>query len=192
MTNKTESPALSTIYLLFVTLSALIILILFYCRDVWSPKTQILNVTANVVTANPYDIEYNACINQLTKTETLSKYVVLCPAGNKTIGYGHKLNPLDDYTTIGVNDAKSLLIADFEYCIRAAERFGYVKANNKQLAVAHAIFCLGEDRFMKFINKHSFFYEICQLNGYFCGNKFKQSKSIQDSRHFEIQLFYYR
>lgn len=180
------------IYLLFICLIAAIFSIIIGANEYWGNNGKKHSASIKQTKEDSYLAEYEICITQLMDVETLFEYVTTCPAGYKTIGYGHKLGKLENYTTMGINEAKSLLIADFDRCIRIAKRFGYKKANNKQLAVAHAIFCLGEGRFKRFMDKHDFFYEICQLNGYFCGNKFNPSRSIQDSRNFEIQLFYYR
>ncbi len=72
-----------------------------------------------------------------------------CPAGHKTIGYGHVILKTDSFPAqITKQEADRLLRKDFNKAMRAAERLTDL-TGNKKIAVAHFIFAKGVGRFMR-------------------------------------------
>ena len=90
-----------------------------------------------------YQQEYQQCIEFIMQHEGLRVKQYLCPAGRKTIGYGHVIKPGEEFKYFTAHKAYLLLKEDFDLCIEYVKRYGYTKRDNKQLAMAHFGFALG-------------------------------------------------
>lgn len=90
-----------------------------------------------------WDEEYEKTIEFIKKHEGFADgKVYVCAGGYRTIGYGHKLLPGENFTQITKEEADSLLRADFNKALRALDR--NVKLEGAQrLAMAHFVFAKG-------------------------------------------------
>lgn len=104
-----------------------------------------------IIEQRNYDKLYDQVIESLKKFEGLSLDSYNCPAGYKTIGYGHLIKPSDRLpSSIGESVADSLLRADFDISINEVTRLtGYnrYKDAEKVLALAHFVFNMGSLKF---------------------------------------------
>jgi lysozyme len=100
-----------------------------------------------------YDKLYNDVIESLKEFEGLRLETYYCPAGFKTIGYGHLIRPKDRFPqSIGESVADSLLRADFDIAVTEVTRLTkYNKYANaeKVLSLAHFVFNVGSLRFQE-------------------------------------------
>ena len=127
---------------------------------------------------------YNLCIEELKQREKFIPKVYRCPAGYKTIGYGHKLLKEERFKKIDTIKALEILKEDFNKAL--------VEVNNKfkdstykwKLAHAHFAFCLGIGNATTAIkNKtlHKYIY-------YRKNNRYIKAKSLVRARQFELAL----
>jgi len=91
---------------------------------------------------------YDLCINNMKKNESLQLNTYKCPAGYPTIGYGHMLKKGEQFSTITEQQADSLLEADFNTSIQEAYRItGFT--GDRCLAFAHFFFAFGTNKYYK-------------------------------------------
>lgn len=91
-----------------------------------------------------YQYNKQLCITDLMLSESFMPTVYKDAAGYNTIGFGHLIKPEDKIPDkIDFKTAYIILESDFNGAIAYARELGYMDDNTKQLAVAHAIFCLG-------------------------------------------------
>jgi lysozyme len=94
---------------------------------------------------------YNNVIESLKGFEGLRLEPYYCPAGYKTIGYGHLIKPEDRIPSLITESvADSLLRADFDIAVREVQRLtGYdmYKDTEKLFALAHFVFNIGSFKF---------------------------------------------
>lgn len=101
-----------------------------------------------------YDSLYNEVIESIKEFEGLRLTAYLCPAQQKTIGYGHFVKPTDNLSeTITIEQADSLLRKDFNDCINVVKKhIDSLNIDNKEvktLALAHFIYNVGVGNFEK-------------------------------------------
>lgn len=127
---------------------------------------------------------YNECINELKLREKFMPKIYKCPAGYKTIGYGHRLLKGERFKSIDTTKAIEILKEDFNKAL--------VEINNKfkdstykwKLAHAHFAFCLGMKNAKEAIkNKSLHKYVYYRKN-----NKYIKAKSLIQAREFELAL----
>ena len=127
---------------------------------------------------------YNLCIEELKQREKFMPKVYRCPAGYKTIGYGHKLLKEERFKKIDTIKGLEILKEDFNKAL--------VEVNNKfkdstykwKLAHAHFAFCLGIGNTTTAIkNKtlHKYIY-------YRKNNRYIKAESLVRARQFELAL----
>lgn len=94
------------------------------------------------------DTTYNGVLNSIKAFEGLRLNAYLCPANQKTIGYGHYVKPTDNLPdTITTGQAEHLLKEDFNACMSYVNKcLESVKVSNKNLkilALSHFAFNVG-------------------------------------------------
>jgi lysozyme len=126
----------------------------------------------------------------IRKHEGLVLKPYYCPAGQLSIGYGHKILPHEKYDSITVSQADSLLSSDVNKTKR------WVRANttlqgNKLEAITHFCYALGVGNFQK-----SNLYKLVQagepidheiIKWCHIGKKFNQA--LLDMRYYELNLY---
>lgn len=91
---------------------------------------------------------YDLCIENIKKNESFVDTVYVCPAGYRTIGYGHQIKKGEQFTKITKLQADSILEADFSLSVKEAYRLtGFT--GNKNLALAHFFFAFGTSKYQK-------------------------------------------
>lgn len=135
-----------------------------------------------------YAYNKQLCCLDLMKSENFMEKEYLCPANYRTIGFGHRIVAKDKIPKkINFTYAYDLLKRDFDQSIFYAKSIGYKENNNQQLAVAHAIYCLGIGRvksikdFKKDITKYRYYKDKK-------GNYLK-SDNLNKNRLFEYNLY---
>jgi GH24 family phage-related lysozyme (muramidase) len=127
---------------------------------------------------------YNICIEDLKQREKFMPKVYRCPAGYKTIGYGHKLLKEERYKNIDSTKALDILKEDFNKALAEVNNKFKDSTYNWKLAHAHATFCLGFSRVVKAVknkdlHKHIFYKKH---------NHYVKAKSLIEARNFEFAL----
>jgi GH24 family phage-related lysozyme (muramidase) len=127
---------------------------------------------------------YNICIEELKQREKFMPKVYRCPAGYKTIGYGHKLLKQERYKSIDSTKALILLKEDFNKALAEVNNKFKDSTYNWKLAHAHATFCLGFTKVVKAVknkdlHKHVFYKK---------DNHYVKAKSLIEARNFELAL----
>jgi GH24 family phage-related lysozyme (muramidase) len=127
---------------------------------------------------------YNQCINELKKRETFVSKIYRCPAGYKTIGYGHRLLKGERFKMIDSTKALEILREDFNKSLIEVNNKFKDSTYNWKLAHAHASFCLGFSRVVKAVknkdlHKHIFYKKH---------NHYVKAKSLIEARKFELAL----
>ena len=134
---------------------------------------------------------YEKVINNLKKSEGLRLKVYICPAGYKTIGYGHKLLKNEHFNIITKKKAEILLKKDFNKRLKLIN----IKSYNKKLAITHFIFNVGighyirSNLFKKIKSNQNIDKEIIKWCYYTKnGVKIKSSNALK-SRLFELKIY---
>jgi GH24 family phage-related lysozyme (muramidase) len=127
---------------------------------------------------------YNECIVELKEREKFMSKVYKCPAGFKTIGYGHRLLKGERFKSIDTTKAIEILKEDFNKALAEINNKFKDSSYNWKLAHAHASFCLGFSRVVKAIknrdlHKHVFYKK---------NNHYVKAKSLIEARQFELAL----
>jgi hypothetical protein len=127
---------------------------------------------------------YNICIEELKQREKFMSKVYRCPAGYKTIGYGHKLLKEERFKMIDTTKALDILKEDFNKALTEVNNKFKDSSYNWKLAHAHATFCLGFSRVVKAVknkdlHKHVFYKK---------NNHYVKAKSLIEARQFELAL----
>lgn len=136
-----------------------------------------------------YDLEYERCLENIRQTESYQSRWYLCPANKLSIGFGHTKKPWEEISdTLTYEQADVILHTDFNWAIDYAISFGYRKRNYEQLAVAHAIYCLGYGTVKEIIGK-DFPDHILNYCRYRKDGKLIKARSIEKSRIFELELY---
>jgi len=74
-------------------------------------------------------------IDLIKKHEGFSSKIYICPAGYRTIGYGHVIQDADNFVSeIAEDEAHALLIEDLDFYLAAVLTFISVRLNETQLA----------------------------------------------------------
>ncbi len=152
------------------------------------------NAASNVrINAVEYQKEYLMCLETAIHYEGIRLKPYIDPAGYLTIGYGHKIKKGEKFGEISSWQAWELLKKDFGRCIERAVELGFEYPDNRQLAVAHAVYCLGIGTVTEFFHRHKDFSDIALYNKYWTPEgEWITAMSIQRSRDFEVKLFYSR
>jgi len=127
---------------------------------------------------------YNLCIEELKQREKFMPKVYRCPAGYKTIGYGHKLLKEERYKKIDSTKALEILKEDFNKAIAEVNNKFKDSTYKWKLAHAHFVFCLGIGNATTAIkNKtlHKYIY-------YKKNNRYIKAESLVRARQFELAL----
>lgn len=90
-------------------------------------------------------------INLIKQYEGFSSTIYTCPAGKKTIGYGHLIQDDEKFKeSISEFDALNLLINDVKKAERSVKKYLKVSINNNQFsALVSFVFNLGEGNFAR-------------------------------------------
>jgi hypothetical protein len=139
------------LFQLSITLACLFLIffILYFVQFVKNENIQIVKnnnipVADSVTKELFYQYNKQLCVINLMLHESYKENSYKCPAGYKTIGFGHQIKPCDKIPDkIDFKTAYIILESDYNGAIAYARELGYVDDDTKQLAVAHAIFCLG-------------------------------------------------
>ena len=124
-------------------------------------------------------------LENLMLTEGFSPVWYKCPSGQQTIGFGHALKPGDHLPgRITFEQGYDLLLSDFDQCLTRAEQLGF--KHFQALAVAHALYCMGEVTVKKISNFEG---QILKYNRYHCGGVMKHSTNLDRQREFELKIF---
>lgn len=143
-------------------------------------------------TVNEWDSLYNVCITYLKENEGFVDTPYFCPAGVRSIGYGHVILPGESFGKISKGKADAILRNDFDKSII------YVLNNSnlsgrRLLAMAMFTFALGGSRFNQMYTKRvvkegkEIDDEIIKWV-YYNG---KPSKVLKRRRIYELNLFNY-
>ena len=127
--------------------------------------------------------------------EGFSPRIYFCPAGYKTIGYGHKLLAGENFELISKIKAEELLIKDLIIAENAVHRLVYEGLNDNQFsALVSFVFNLGSAAFQRStlrqkINYSESINDICYefLRWCYCNGKY--SKGLYKRRVHETQLY---
>jgi GH24 family phage-related lysozyme (muramidase) len=129
-------------------------------------------------------VTYNNCINELKVRETFVDKIYTCPAGYKTIGYGHRLVKGERYRRIDSLEALTILKNDFNKVLTEVNNKYNDSTYKWKLAHAHASFCLGFSRVVKAIKNKDLHKHVY----YRKNNRYVKSKSLVKAREFELAL----
>ena len=129
----------------------LLFLLLFSIHNILAPSVGIKPDVDRILKEREYNKLYNEVITSLKSFEGLMLETYSCPAGYKTIGYGHLIRPSDRFpSVITESAADSLLRADFDVSVNEVQRLaGYSQYEDpaKLLALAHFVFNMGSVKF---------------------------------------------
>jgi len=98
------------------------------------------------------DLEHlKLSIDLIKHFEGFSSNIYCCPAGIKTIGYGHAIKKNEKFNkAISIDEAVKLLIFDIKYILKRLNHYIYVKLNNNQLnAIISFCYNLGLGAFQR-------------------------------------------
>jgi lysozyme len=127
---------------------------------------------------------YNMCIEELKEREKFMPKVYKCPAGYKTIGYGHKLLKNERLRNIDTIQATQILKEDFNIALSEINNKFKDSSYKWKLAHSHASFCLGFSRVVKAIKNKDLYKHVY----YRKNNCFIKAKSLIQARQFELSL----
>jgi GH24 family phage-related lysozyme (muramidase) len=127
---------------------------------------------------------YNKCIEELKQRENFMPKIYRCPAGYKTIGYGHKLLKGERFKKIDTTKAIEILKEDFNKALVEVNNKFRDSSYNWKLAHAHASFCLGFNRVVKAVRNKDLHKHVY----YRKNNRYVKAKSLIDARQFELAL----
>ncbi len=87
-------------------------------------------------------------LSLIQRYEGFSSTVYRCPAGRRTIGYGHMLTPGENFTRMSQEEAQNLLRQDVQSAENVIQRYVTVKLTQGQYdALCSFIYNLGEGNF---------------------------------------------
>ena len=136
-----------------------------------------------------YIEDYYTCLEHIMFNEGFRRRVYVCAAGQRTIGFGHQLLPGETFRQpITHQQGYRLLKKDFDKAIQYAKRLGFVRGNNKQLAVAHAIFAMGCGT-ASIVIRDGFSEHIRLYSGYYDAEGNYVKRQTCDGREFEYKLY---
>jgi GH24 family phage-related lysozyme (muramidase) len=127
---------------------------------------------------------YNRCIEELKQRESFMPKVYRCPAGYKTIGYGHRLLKGERFKKIDTTKAIEILKEDFNKAIAEVNNKFKDSSYKWKLAHSHASFCLGFSRVVKAIKNKDLHKHVY----YRKNNCLIKAKSLIQARQFELAL----
>jgi GH24 family phage-related lysozyme (muramidase) len=127
---------------------------------------------------------YNKCIEELKQRENFMPKIYRCPAGYKTIGYGHRLLKGERFKKIDTTKAIEILKEDFNKALVEVNNKFRDSSYNWKLAHAHASFCLGFNRVVKAVRNKDLHKHVY----YRKNNRYVKAKSLIDARQFELAL----
>lgn len=133
-------------------------------------------------------------IDLIKQFEGFKPYVYICPAGKKTIGYGHVLLPNEDLQFITEAEGETLLLADLAKIERGIFRNIYVPLEDYQLdSLASFTFNVGLGRLQastlrQKLNRQEY-EEVPREMRRWVFVRGKKSKGLIIRREIESQLF---
>lgn len=101
-------------------------------------------------------------LDLICRFEGFSSHVYNDVAGHPTIGYGHKLQPYESYTTISEAAARKLLLQDVSFAEKAVNSYVETKLTQSQFdAIVSFVYNVGssafeKSTFLKLINNNEF------------------------------------
>jgi GH24 family phage-related lysozyme (muramidase) len=135
---------------------------------------------------------YDTVINFIKKKEGFRSKPYCCPAGYKTIGYGHLMKENENFIEVNKVQADSLLKSDFNKRKDIVSKHLPNLKEKEHLAISHFIFCLGTGK-LNYIKKN--FRNKLKLISFLKSHcKYKQdtilvfSNNLLEQRNFEIKL----
>jgi lysozyme len=177
-----------------------------FISDIKEEKTT--NNTLSIVVSEPikkivpdYNKLYADAIRSIKGFEGLKLNAYLCPAGQKTIGYGHYVTPNESLPdSISLTQADSLLKSDFNKClITVKKQLNGIKIDNKDtkiLALAHFVYNVGEGNFerstlLKLVKENKpIDEELLKWNHYIDKDKnVVTSTYMKQMRQYEVDLY---
>jgi len=127
---------------------------------------------------------YNDCIEELKRRETFVGKIYRCPAGYKTIGYGHRILKSEKFRRIDSTKALEILKEDFNKALTEINNKFKDSTYRWKLAHAHFAFCLGMGNAKTAIkNKTLHKYVYYRKN-----NTYIKAESLVRAREFELAL----
>lgn len=135
---------------------------------------------------------FTRAIEHIKKQEGLRLKVYKCPAGQKTIGYGHMILPHENYEFISKHEADSLLISDFNKRLNLLDK---ELAYHKKLSLACFIYNVGFSTYQKstlrqLVEKNlPIDLEIVKYSQYKVKDCYVYSKHLLKARIFELNMY---
>jgi GH24 family phage-related lysozyme (muramidase) len=107
----------------------------------------LVNVAYHLVIGSCYSEKYELAIKILKAKEGFRscEYTI---EGVRTIGYGHTIKKNEKFGCLTINQADSLLRADFDYALCQVDRYTGITGSRK-IALGHLIYCRGIGNFLK-------------------------------------------
>ena len=127
---------------------------------------------------------YNECIEELKQRESFSSKIYKCPAGYKTIGYGHRVLKGERFRKLDSLQALKILKEDFNKALTEINNRFKDSTYKWKLAHAHFAFCLGIKNAKTAIKNntlHKYVY-------YRKNNRYIKAESLVKAREFELAL----
>lgn len=164
---------------------AILVFLLFIKFE--NKKIQRVNNKTDYAFENDSLMVYNDCIEELKKTESFSPKIYKCPAGYKTIGYGHRLLKGEHFRRIDSLKAIEILKEDFNKALNLINTKFQDSTYRWKLAHAHFTFCLGFKN-AKTAIKNKTLHKYIYYKG---NNGYVKAESLMRSRQFELALLNY-
>jgi len=147
-----------------------------------------LTERSDVLTRHTFETDstyiYNVCIEKLKNREKFMPKVYRCPAGYKTIGYGHLVLKGERFKKIDSSQALKILKEDFNKALAEINNKFIDSSYKWKLAHAHATFCLGFSRVVKAIKNKDLYKHVY----YRKNRRFIKAKSLVEAREFELAI----
>lgn len=138
---------------------------------------------------------YELTIAEIKHAEGLRLKIYRCPAGQRTIGYGHCLLRGEKFNEITEEQADSLLRIDFQ------KRLDYLPETmpwNQRLAIAKFIFNIGIGAYNRSALRNKILHQepidnlIVRYCHYRVNGKYVRSNWLLKQRQFELKLYNYQ
>ncbi len=115
-------------------------------RSVWAVEKEMTRQLSDA----EWNLYYEETIEVIKQHEGFANgKAYSCPAGYRTIGYGHIILPNESFSAqISRTEADRLLRKDFEKALQSAKRISNLEGSRK-LAIAHFIFAKGVGRYSR-------------------------------------------
>lgn len=167
-------------------------LMLFISLKLLAPGQQNHVMILKLIEEKKQNELYEITIKHIMKVEGFRSEPYICPAGHKTIGFGHVITKNDTFTSLNEKQALKLLKIDFD---KMFQKTNPKLKFNQRLAIAHFTFNTGRYYYEKSllkknvdaglpINNLIIKYRFYKKNG-----NYIESKHLLKSRIFELKLY---